>query len=166
VPFAKKWAAMMGFPFPGESVSGFVVESLEVHDVAGDFGQHGYAAEMVLRGPGGKTALQKALRQLFGARPVTFSAYGNPYQLWAGKPEIESLGSQRYAVKARGAGVPIALEDALTRFLDDLAEEGALAGDPTPADRAALIGAYLDRYRTGIEHDVNRYRRRMGRLPV
>jgi len=112
----------------------------------------------------GQTALQKALRPLFGARPVTFSAYGNPYQLWAGRPEIEPLGDQRYAITARGAGVPIALEEILQRFTDALAEDGALAGDPTPGDRTTLIATYLDRYRATIERDANRYRSRLRRF--
>lgn len=164
MPFAKKWSAMMRFPLPGETLGEFTVESIDLRDVAGEFGQHGYALSMVIRGPGGQTALQKALRPLFGARPVTFSAYGNPYQLWAGKPEIEPLGDQRYAITARGAGVPIALEEILQRFTDALAEDGALAGDPTPGDRAALIATYLDRYRATIERDANRYRSRLRRV--
>ena len=163
MPFAKKWSAMMRFPLPGEAVGGFLVESIELRDVAGEFGQHGYAVEMVLRGPGGQAALQRALRPLFGARPVTFSAYGNPYQLWAGKPEIESLGEQRYRVSARGAGVPIALDEVLHRFLDALAEDGALADAPEAADREALISAYLDTYRATVERDANRYRRKLAR---
>ncbi|MCU0520761.1 MAG: hypothetical protein MUF84_08730 [Anaerolineae bacterium] len=164
MPFAKKWAAMMGFPLPGEALGGFTVESIEVRDVSGEFGQHGYAVDMVLRGSGGQTALQKALRPLLGTRPVTFSAYGNPYQLWAGKPAVEALGDQRYAVSARGAGVPIALDAILHRFLDALAEDGALADAPEAADRETLISAYLDAYRDTIERDVNRYRGRLRRL--
>ena len=164
MPFAKKFRAMMDFPFPGDTVGDFTVESVDVRDVAGDFGQHGYAVSMILCGPGGQQGVRRALRSLVETRPITFSGYGNPYQLWCGRPEIESLGDKRYAVTARAAGVPIELESALQRFLDYLAEEGLLAGEPDAVDRTVLVEGYLDRYRDDIRRSVGRYRGRLGRL--
>ena len=163
MPFAKKWAAMMEFPFAGDTLGDFGVESVEVADVPGDFGQHGYVVRMVLRGPGGQQGLRKVLGELLCTRPVTFSAYGNPYQLWCGRPEIESLGDKRYAVIARGAGVPIALEEALQHFLDHLAEEGLLADRPDRAARAALLEEYLNAYRADIQRQASRYRGKLRR---
>jgi hypothetical protein len=32
MPFAKKFRAMMNFPFPGGPIGGFIVESVDVHD--------------------------------------------------------------------------------------------------------------------------------------
>jgi hypothetical protein len=162
MPFAKKFRAMMAFPFAGETIGDFTVEEVNVRDTAGDFGQHGYTVRMVVRGLGGKRGVRQALKELFGARPITFSGYGNPYQLWAGRPEIESLGDKRYEVTARGAGVPIALEAALLRFVEDLAAEGDL-GEIADADRAQVVADYLDRYRADIQRAVGRYRSRLRR---
>ncbi|MGC9523438.1 MAG: hypothetical protein ACP5HG_16330, partial [Anaerolineae bacterium] len=78
MPFAKKWCAMMAFPLPGETLGDFEVEHADVGDVPGEFGQHGYALRMVLRGPGGQQGVRRALKDLVNARPLTFSSYGNP----------------------------------------------------------------------------------------
>ncbi|MGC9467946.1 MAG: hypothetical protein ACP5HS_05105 [Anaerolineae bacterium] len=158
MPFAKKFRAMMDFPLAGETIGDFTVERIEVDDVAGDFGQHGYAVRMILSGPGGKQGVRRALAELLSARPVTFSSYGNPYQLWCGRPEVESLGDKRYAVTARGAGVPIALDDILARFLGYLEEQGLLAGQPDEADLEELLTTYLNEYRGEIRRNVGRYR--------
>ncbi len=166
MPFAKKWSAMMEFPVAGETLGDFTIECFEARDVAGGFGQHGYVLDLVLQGFGGQKGVRKALRGLVNARPTTFSAYGTPYQLWCGRPEIESLGDRRYAVTVRGAGVPIALEETLCRFLDHLAETGELSGDADKGDRAALVDAYLRCYRVDIERHVARYRRRLQRSGV
>lgn len=164
MPFAKKFRAMMDFPFPGDTLGEFAVESVDVYDVAGDFGQHGYAVAMVLSGPGGQQGVRRALKALVETRPITFSAYGNPYQLWCGRPEIESLGDKRYQVTARAAGVPIALEAALRRFLAYLADKELLADPLEAADRERVVSAYLDRYRDDIQRSVGRYRSRLSRF--
>ncbi|MGC9523222.1 MAG: hypothetical protein ACP5HG_15230, partial [Anaerolineae bacterium] len=104
------------------------------------------------------------LKDLVNARPLTFSSYGNPYQLWCGRPEIERLGDKRYAVTARGAGVPIALEDALRRFLAHLVEKGLLAGQPDDAELQALIATDLDDYRAEVQRSVSRYRGKLRRV--
>ena len=163
MPFAKKFRAMMEFPLAGETIGDFAVEDVEVRDVAGDFGQHGYGVRMVLRGPGGQQGVRKALKTLVGTRPITFSSYGNPYQLWCGRPEIESLGDKRYEVTARAAGVPISLEDALRRFVDYLAAEGLLADAPDAVDVDVMIGRYLDAYRDDIARHVAHYRSKVAR---
>jgi hypothetical protein len=163
VPFAKKFRAMMELPFAGDALGDFVVESVEAHDVAGDFGQHGYSVRMVLRGPGGQQGVRRTVGALLSARPLTFSSYGNPYQLWCGRPEIESLGNKRYAVTARGAGVPIALEAALLRFLHELDAGGLLAEQPGETDLQEVVATYLDRYREEIQRSVSRYRGKLAR---
>ena len=160
MPFAKKFRAMMAFPFAGDSLGDFVVESVDIRDVAGDFGQHGYSVEMVVRGPGGKQAVKRTVGGLLSNRPITFSSYGNPYQLWAGSLEIESLGDKRYAVTARGAGVPIALESALQRFLNYLEDEEVVTSEQ---ELAEVVKTYLDQYRDDIRRDVGRYRSRLRR---
>lgn len=164
MPFAKKWCAMMAFPLPGGTLGDFEVEHVDVRDVPGEFGQHGYALRMVLRGPGGQQGVRRALKDLVNARPLTFSSYGNPYQLWCGRPEIERLGDKRYAVTARGAGVPIALEDAPERVLAHLVEKGLLAGQPDDAELQALIATDLDDYRAEVQRSVSRYRGKLRRV--
>jgi hypothetical protein len=118
---------------------------------------------MVLQGLGGKAGVRRTLKEFFARHPTTFSGYGNPYQLWFLKPEVESLGDKRYAVTVRGAGARFYLEQDLARFLDYLAAEGALAGEPDEADRAALIERYLEAYKAEIARQVGRYRSKLRR---
>jgi hypothetical protein len=158
MPFAKKFRAMMELPFAGDTLGDLVVESVEVEDVAGDFGQHGYSLRMVLRGPGGQQGVRRTVGALLSARPITFSSYGNPYQLWCGRAEVESLGDKRYAVTARGAGVPIALAEALLRFLHELEDQELLVGGADGKDPEGVVARYLDRYREDIQRSVSRYR--------
>ncbi len=127
MPFARKFRAMMDFPFPGDTVGDFTVESVDVHDEHGGGEGYVYGVRMVLRGPGGLQGVQRALKTFFAQHPTTFSGYGNPYQLWFRKPEIESLGEQRYAVDVKGAGARVYLEPELARFLQYLDEAGRLA---------------------------------------
>ena len=96
--------------------------------------------------------------------PMTFSAYGNAYQLWCGSPEIESLGNKRYEVRFEGAGARVFLEDALARFLDHLDEMGQLPAQPDGAAREALVSEYLDGYRAQVKRHVDRYRGKLRRL--
>ena len=42
MPFAKKFRAMMNFPFPGETIGDFTVESVDVHDEKS--GEDGYVS--------------------------------------------------------------------------------------------------------------------------
>ncbi len=164
MPFAKKFRAMMEFPLAGDTLCTFTVESVEVRDVAGDFGQHGYSVHMVLKGLGGQQGVRRTVGALLGARPVTFSSYGNPYQLWCGRPEVESLGDKRYSVTARGAGVPIALEEALLRFLHELDSEGLFCEQPGEMDLPRIVASYLDRYRDDIQRSVSRYSGKLARV--
>lgn len=161
MPFAKKFRAMMDMPFAGDAIDGFAVESIDVHDEWGAPEGYAYSVRMVLRGPGGEQGVRRALKPMFSQHPTTFSGYGNPYQLWFHKPEIESLGDRRYAVSVKGAGVRIHLEQDLSRFLDYLGEKGLLADRPDPAAREALIEAYLEQYRGEIKRQVDRYRRKL-----
>ena len=116
---------------------------------------------MVLSGPGGIQGAQRALRALFTQHLTTFSGYGNPYQLWFRKPEIENLGEQRYAVNVKGAGARVSLEPELKRFLKFLAEGDHLADPSDAASQEALVGAYLDQYRLEIKRRVERYYRKL-----
>lgn len=163
MPFAPKFRAMMDFPFPGDTVGDFVVESVEVRDVREDVEGHVYAVQMTLRGSGGRQGVQRALKPLLTAHPTTFSGYGNPYQLWFCKPEIESLGDSRYEVRVKGMGVRIHLAPELARFLSYLDEQGHLSGQRDPSGQEALVETYLAQYRAEIERRVGRYRRKLAK---
>jgi len=163
MPFAKKFRAMMDFPFPGDTVGDFVVEDVDVHDEWGVPEGYVYGVRIVLRGPGGKQAALRALRPLLSQHPTTFSGYGNPYQLWFRKPEIESLGDQRYAVSVNGSGARIYLESDFARFLDYLVDHHHLTTPSDPADRETLVETYLDQYRAEIALMVARYQRKLAK---
>ncbi len=161
MPFAKKFRAMMNFPFPGEPVGGFSVESVDVRDEKSGGDGYVYGVRMVLRGPGGVQGVERALKSFFSQHLTTFSGYGNPYQLWFRKPEIESLGEQRYAVNVKGAGARVVLEPELRRFLQYLNEDKALAVPSDPAAQETFVEAYLERYRMEIKRQVERYDRKL-----
>ena len=163
MPFASKFRAMMDLPFAGESLGGFTVESIDVSHRSGGLG-YAYSVHMVLSGLGGQQGVRRALKPLLSAHPTTFSGYGNPYQLWFGTPQIESLGDKRYAVSVEGAGARISLAQELDRFLKALNEGGQLADQGNRTDRDALVEEYLDRYRAEIKRKVDRYRRKIRRI--
>ncbi len=159
MPFADKFRAMMDMPFPGDPLGDLTVESVAVGHEGRAAGQYAYPLRMVLCGRGGLAAVKRAIKPLFARRCTTFSGYGTPYQLWLGKPDIESLGEGRYAVTGEGAGVRVHLEADLARFCAHLADQGQLAA--TPDEQSALIGAYLDGYQAEIQRQVGRYRTRI-----
>lgn len=161
MPFAKKFRAMMDFPFPGDTVGDFTVESVDVWDEQSSSEGHIYGVRMVLHGIGGKQGVKRALKSFFSQHPVTFSGYGNPYQLWFRKPEIESLGNKRYAVSVKGAGERIYLEPELARFLQYLNENDHLTMSQDLATQETLVEDYLEQYRTEIRLQVGRYRSKL-----
>jgi hypothetical protein len=161
MPFANKFRAMMDLPFPGDTIGGFTVEGVEVSDEEGGWRGYAYAVRMVLSGPGGKAGVRRALAPLVARRVTTFSSYGNPYQLWFGRPEIESLGDRRYAVRIEGAGARIDLAAELERFLTQIADDGRLVVERDAA--GDVIETYLQDYRDGVAGRVNRYRRLLKR---
>ena len=161
MPFANKFRAMIDLPFAGDSLDGFMVERVDAQHRSGGHGLYVYAVSMLLRGPGGQQGVRRALKPLLSAHPTTFSGYGNPYQLWCGRPEIESLGDQRYAVRFEGAGARVFLDQELDRFLGYLEEQGRLAIGSDPGDPGALVETYLEQYRAEIKRQVDRYRRRL-----
>jgi hypothetical protein len=118
---------------------------------------------MVLSGPGKVKNVGKAIKALFSQHPTTFSGYGNPYQLWFLKPEIESLGGERYAVTVQGAGARVYLEPELRRFLQYLNENNHLAASSDPAAQETWVETYLDQYRKEIQRHVGRYTRKLER---
>ena len=77
------------------------------------------------------------------------------------KPEIESLGGQRYAVTVQGAGARVYLEPELRRFLQYLNESNHLAAPSDPAAQETLVETYLERYRLEIQRRVGRYTRKL-----
>lgn len=158
MPFASKFRAMMGFPFAGETIGDYAVESVEVTDEHGDTGRYAYHARMVLRGPGGEQAVRRALKAMCAQHPMTFSGYGNPYQLWFGKPTIENLGEGRFVVTVDGAGARVYLREELERLCAHLQAQRLLAEG---CDREALVQSYLDGYMAEIKRQVDRYRRRL-----
>jgi hypothetical protein len=163
MPFANKFRAMMDLPFVGDTLGGFEVESMDVRHRSGELG-YAYSVHMVLSGPGGQQGVRRAVKPLLCQQPTTFSGYGTPYQLWFGKPEIESLGNKRYAVRIEGAGARISLAQELDRFLADLEEQGQWTPQDAGRDRKALVQGYLDRYRAEIKRQVDRYRRKIRRI--
>jgi hypothetical protein len=163
MPFADKFRAMMGFPFPGDTLGAFTVESVEVGHEGIAPGLYVYPVRIVIQGPGGVSGASKALRPLLSQHCTTFSGYGNPYQLWFGKASVESLGEGRYAATVQGAGARVHLEEDLARFLDHLAAEGALKEELDTEARAALVSGYLEHYQGEIARLVNRYRGKLRR---
>lgn len=164
MPFAATFRAMMDFPLIGDALGDFSVEGVDVTDgPGGPGGLHTYTVRIALQGPGGKQGVRKALKDLFSSHPTTFSAYGNAYQLWFGKPEIERLGDQRYAVTVQGAGARSNLEHELHRLLSYLDETDRLAAQTDQAIGDELIEAYLAGYRAEIGRKVGRYKRRLRR---
>ena len=157
MPFANKFQAMMEMPLSGDTVGDFTVEESEVSHEADGWRGYVYSVRIVMRGPGGIAGVRRAIAPLFSKRVLTFSSYGNPYELWFGKPEVESLGDRRYAVLAEGAGVRIELGVELERFLDHLADEGHVSTDQDPPE--GVIEAYLESYRDDVKRRVDRYRR-------
>lgn len=164
MPFAKKFRAMMDLPFPGDALGDFVVESIEVRDDPKGGGIYAYAVRMVLCGPGGKQGVRQALKAKLAEHPTTFSAYGNPYQLWFRKPEIESLGNQRYEVRVAGAGARVYLADDLHRLLSHLEQKELLATSPDLPDQEMLVETYLEEYQAEIRRKVARYQGKVRRL--
>ena len=61
MPFADKFRAMMDFPFPGDTLGGLIVESVEVSHHGGSAGVYCYDVRLVLRGPGGQQGVRRAL---------------------------------------------------------------------------------------------------------
>ncbi len=161
MPFAVKFWAMMDLPFAGDTIGDFTVEHVDVRHESVGPGQYAYTVHMVLRGPGGQQGLRQALKATFSSHPMTFSGYGNPYQLLFGGPEIESLGDKQYAVRIQGAGARVYLDDELHRFLAYLVEEGQVAAQPA-AD--SLVKAYLERYQAEVKRKVDRFRSRLRRV--
>jgi hypothetical protein len=161
MPFAKKFRAMMDFPFSGDTIDMFTVESVEVRDERGGSEGYVYDVRMVLQGPGGQQGVRRALKPLFSQHTTTFSGYGNPYQLWFKRPEIESLGDKRYEVRVKGAGVRITLEPELDRFLAYLEKGDHLVVPDDSAVRETVVAVYLEQYRSEIKRKVDRYRRKV-----
>lgn len=161
MPFAGKFRAMLDFPFAGETVGPFVVESVDVGHEADGAGRYVYPVRMVMCGPGGRQMVLRALKAMFASHPMTFSGYGNPYQLWFGKPEVENLGDQRYAVTVEGAGARVYLAEEMARFLAYLDAQGQLAMPLAGVVREHLVEAYLEQYKAEIQRRVGRYRSRL-----
>lgn len=78
MPLAKKFRAMMDFPFPGDTMGNFTVESVDVYVVKEDKGGIVYGVRMALSGPGKVQNVQQAIKALFSQHPTTFSGYGTP----------------------------------------------------------------------------------------
>ena len=159
MPFAKKFRAMMDLPLPGDLLGEFEVEDIQVTDEGSDWRGYQYKVVMVLHGPGGKEGARRTLAPILGRRATTFSSYGNPYELWFGRPEIRSLGDKRYSVSVAGGGARIDIAPELERFVDYLEAEGHLTGQLANH----VIEAYLEDYRVDVARGVDRYRRALRR---
>ena len=171
MPFADKFRAMLDMPFPGDTLGAspdtFVVESVSVGHEGRAPGQYAYPLRLVLvgrgrpSGPGELAAVKRAIKPLFARRCTTFSGFGTPYQLWFGRPAIEALGDNRYAVTAEGAGARVHLQDDLARFCDYLCQHGQIA--VTPEERDVLLADYVAGYQAEVARVVGRYRTRIRR---
>lgn len=157
MPFANKFRAMMDLPLPGDTIGDFIVEEVDVSHEADGWRGYVYDVRMVMRGPGGITGARRAVAPLFSKRVLTFSSYGNPYELWFGKAEVVSLADRRYAVLTDGAGARIELGGELERFLGHLADEGHVS--PGPDSPVGVVETYLEEYRNDVKRRVDRYRR-------
>jgi hypothetical protein len=161
MPFADKFRAMMDMPLPGDKLGEMTVESITVgHEGRAD-GHYAYPVRVVLHGPGGQAAVRRAIKPLLARRCTTFSGFGTPYQLWFGRPAIESLGDARYSVSVEGAGMRAHLGSDLARFCEHLASKGLL--DVAPAQHEALVAGYIDGYQGDVRRLVGRYRTRLRR---
>lgn len=165
MPFARKFRAMMDFPFAGDKLDVFTVESIQVRDQRTGSEGYIYDVRIVLRGPGGQRKARQALKTLFSKHLTTFSAYGNAYQLWFRKPSIniESLGDKRYAVSVKGAGERIALRPELYRFLEYLETQEMLSRS-TQEGKEKLVAGYLEHYQVEIRRRVGRYDYKLRRM--
>lgn len=170
MPFAKKFWAMMGLPFPGDTLGEMVVEEITVGHQGRGAGRYDYPVRIVVCGVGGQAGVKRALKPLLASHVMTFSGFGTPYQLWFDSPEIEPLGEKRYAVTVEGAGARLWLADYLARFWDHLAAQGLLAppeGDEgaalDDAARDAVIEDYLAEYQKEVARLAGRYRRKIAR---
>lgn len=163
MPLAKKFRAMLDFPFPSDMVGEFTVDNVDVRVEREDREGIVYRTRLELSGPGSLAALQKALKPFFAQHPTTFSGYGNPYLLWFGNIEYESLGEGRFAVNAKGLGVRVYLAPELGRFLEFLATNGHLAAATDSDAQATLVAAYLAQYQKEIARLVGRYTRKVER---
>ena len=165
MPFANKFRAMMDFPFAGDKLDVFTVESVKVRDQRTGSEGYIYDVSLVLEGPGGQRKVRQALKALFTKHLTTFSAYGNAYQLWFRKQsiDIESLGDKRYAVSVKGAGERIALRPELYRFLEYLGAKEMLSPS-TQVGREKLVTEYLEHYQVEIRRKVGRYDYKLRRM--
>jgi hypothetical protein len=162
MPFAAKFWAAMEIPFPGDVVGGFEVEYVDVqHHGIGD-GRYEYPISMILRGKGGKQGVRNAVKKYLGAKRTTFSGFGNPYHCWVSKIVVESLGDQRYGLKARGIGVRIFLREELERFYHHLEAEGHTEGDESIL--RDVLNVYMDAYMKGISRTSAAYKRRIQKI--
>ena len=165
MPFAKKFRAMLDFPFAGDVLGNFTVESVDVRDIQGGAKGYIYGVRMVLRGSGGQAGVRRALKDMLASHPVTFSGYGNPYQLWFWKPtlSIESLGDDRYAIEVQGAGMRIYIEDELRHFLAYLEQAGVIVPREDQNTIDTLVDTYLEEFKGDIARKVSRYYGKMRR---
>ena len=136
---------MMDFPFPGDIVGDFKVESVDVHDEWGAPEGYVYGCDGAARA-GGASSPARAQTSVFPAS--NHLRYGNPYQLWFRKPEIENpasmLCSEREGIRSAYLSAP-----ELERFLTTFADKDAPAASDTAA-RGKLIEDYLEKYRAEI----------------
>ena len=62
MPFANKFRAMMDFPFAGDKLDVFIVESVKVRDQRTGSEGYIYDVSIVLEGPGGQRKVRQALK--------------------------------------------------------------------------------------------------------
>ena len=156
MPFADKFRATMDFPVVGDNIGGFLVESVDVGHVGAGGGRYEYPVRIVVKGKGGKQGVKTAFKEIFAAVKTTFSGYGNPYQCWILKMEIEGLGDCRYCIQALGAGARIFLEKELEKFFQHVTDFPPRRS----SNNSTVVAEYMKVYQAEVEKQVrkNRYR--------
>lgn len=164
MPFAVKFRAMMDMFFPGDTVGGFVVESLDVGHQGIGGGRYVYPVRIILRGPGGQQGVRRALKPLLTSHPFTFSGFGTPYQMWFDRAKVESLGERRYEVRVEGIGCRMFLGEQLERFLEHLESIGIVVPMTDEGVAKELVEEYLTEYKAEVARTAGRYRRKVKKI--
>ena len=133
----------MKFPKEGDKIKEFTIESIKVEHTPLGSGRYEYPTEIIVIGKGGKKGVRETFRQFFDQRITLFSGYGNPYQCQGGKMEIESLGENKYQIRAQGSCARIFLKRELEQFWQYLMRNDLISGEMDTVETKELIEDYM-----------------------
>jgi hypothetical protein len=146
MPFAKKYSKHMKFPKEGDKINDFTIELVKVKHTPLGSGRYEYPTEITAIGRGGKKGVRDTFKQFFDQKITLFSGYGNPYQCQGGKMEIESLGENKYRIRAQGSCTRIFLKRELEQFLQHLMKNNLISGEIDTVEIVELIENYMKMY--------------------